>query len=111
MAVGVGDAVQHQIRRGADLQMRAFEDAFGGFVVDACWRVVARSGWRCARSAGRKAADHQCRQRDFENRRAHQWSLPKPIRSEEHTSELQSLMRISYAVFCLENKNQSNHTP
>src|SRR3546814_8377083 len=27
------------------------------------------------------------------------------IRSEEHTSELQSLMRISYAVFCLINKN------
>src|SRR3546814_10008614 len=29
---------------------------------------------------------------------------PKPIRSEEHTSELQSLMRISYAVFCLKKK-------
>src|SRR3546814_7544719 len=28
-------------------------------------------------------------------------------RSEEHTSELQSLMRISYAVFCLKNKNQT----
>src|SRR3546814_6592840 len=28
------------------------------------------------------------------------------IRSEEHTSELQSLMRISYAVFCLKKKNQ-----
>src|SRR3546814_7878327 len=27
-----------------------------------------------------------------------------PDRSEEHTSELQSLMRISYAVFCLKNK-------
>src|SRR3546814_3712126 len=27
------------------------------------------------------------------------------LRSEEHTSELQSLMRISYAVFCLTNKN------
>src|SRR3546814_6319415 len=27
------------------------------------------------------------------------------IRSEEHTSELQSLMRISYAVFCLQHKN------
>src|SRR3546814_9585178 len=27
-----------------------------------------------------------------------------PMRSEEHTSELQSLMRISYAVFCLKNK-------
>src|SRR3546814_9464968 len=36
-------------------------------------------------------------------------------RSEEHTSELQSLMRISYAVFCLKkkhkkNKNTPNHT-
>src|SRR3546814_1585158 len=29
----------------------------------------------------------------------------KPPRSEEHTSELQSLMRISYAVFCLTKKN------
>src|SRR3546814_8156676 len=29
-------------------------------------------------------------------------------RSEEHTSELQSLMRISYAVFCLKKKNKSN---
>src|SRR3546814_4640394 len=28
-------------------------------------------------------------------------------RSEEHTSELQSLMRISYAVFCLKNKNKT----
>src|SRR3546814_1377897 len=30
------------------------------------------------------------------------------LRSEEHTSELQSLMRISYAVFCLKKKNQTN---
>src|SRR3546814_4300854 len=30
-------------------------------------------------------------------------------RSEEHTSELQSLMRISYAVFCLKKKNKSNY--
>src|SRR3546814_5676435 len=37
----------------------------------------------------------------------------KDIRSEEHTSELQSLMRISYAVFCLKkkNSNQSHTTP
>src|SRR3546814_8961263 len=36
-----------------------------------------------------------------------------PVRSEEHTSELQSLMRISYAVFCLKKKkndNQPKHT-
>src|SRR3546814_3540237 len=30
------------------------------------------------------------------------------LRSEEHTSELQSLMRISYAVFCLKKKNTNN---
>src|SRR3546814_8783635 len=30
-------------------------------------------------------------------------------RSEEHTSELQSLMRISYAVFCLKKKNQQQY--
>src|SRR3546814_7248000 len=33
-----------------------------------------------------------------------------PPRSEEHTSELQSLMRISYAVFCLKKKKQNNST-
>src|SRR3546814_3629562 len=31
-----------------------------------------------------------------------------PVRSEEHTSELQSLMRISYAVFCLKKKKTTN---
>src|SRR3546814_3949529 len=31
-------------------------------------------------------------------------------RSEEHTSELQSLMRISYAVFCLKKKKKNKHT-
>src|SRR3546814_7611690 len=31
-------------------------------------------------------------------------------RSEEHTSELQSLMRISYAVFCLKKKKKRKHT-
>src|SRR3546814_6576775 len=36
---------------------------------------------------------------------------PMDTRSEEHTSELQSLMRISYAVFCLKKKkNQNNIT-
>src|SRR3546814_9650761 len=37
---------------------------------------------------------------------------PRLPRSEEHTSELQSLMRISYAVFCLKKKNNytTSHT-
>src|SRR3546814_9815701 len=34
-------------------------------------------------------------------------ALGRGFRSEEHTSELQSLMRISYAVFCLKKKNQN----
>src|SRR3546814_3751353 len=33
----------------------------------------------------------------------------RALRSEEHTSELQSLMRISYAVFCLKKKKLQNH--
>src|SRR3546814_5498019 len=35
----------------------------------------------------------------------------QPIRSEEHTSELQSLMRISYAVFCLKKQLNTNTSP
>src|SRR3546814_4742011 len=37
-------------------------------------------------------------------------SVQRQLRSEEHTSELQSLMRISYAVFCLKKKNYKQHT-
>src|SRR3546814_7045447 len=38
--------------------------------------------------------------------------LKREFRSEEHTSELQSLMRISYAVFCLKKKKQTTeHLP
>src|SRR3546814_4393654 len=35
----------------------------------------------------------------------------QPYRSEEHTSELQSLMRISYAVFCLKKKKHTHRIP
>src|SRR3546814_4392264 len=35
------------------------------------------------------------------------WSMDGQRRSEEHTSELQSLMRISYAVFCLKKKKNT----
>src|SRR3546814_4823185 len=50
---------------------------------------------RCARAAcARPVADRRTRADD---------------RSEEHTSELQSLMRISYAVFCLKKKKINGH--
>src|SRR3546814_7705205 len=51
----------------------------------------------------------------FKHSYPHSWrSKAKVIyrctpRSEEHTSELQSLMRISYAVFCLKKKRKTNH--
>src|SRR3546814_5050548 len=44
-------------------------------------------------------------QADARGRRAAAAFPPDRRRSEEHTSELQSLMRISYAVFCLKKKN------
>src|SRR3546814_7403231 len=44
-----------------------------------------------------------------ENPLSARWSDIVVGRSEEHTSELQSLMRISYAVFCLKKKNKYIH--
>src|SRR3546814_1079873 len=41
------------------------------------------------------------------NREASRMDRANMQRSEEHTSELQSLMRISYAVFCLKKKNKN----
>src|SRR3546814_9581124 len=52
----------------------------------------------------------QCHRPTSATRREESQSVPLPLcprsrtRSEEHTSELQSLMRISYAVFCLKKK-------
>src|SRR3546814_6660270 len=46
-----------------------------------------------------KTEEELRRQRDSDE------NVARLIRSEEHTSELQSLMRISYAVFCLKKKN------
>src|SRR3546814_5217570 len=56
--------------------------------------------------------------REIEAKRGALQQVLRPIaeagglpRSEEHTSELQSLMRISYAVFCLKKKKNPNTTP
>src|SRR3546814_2069470 len=66
-------------------------------VVD-CLRSDGGAGhfWQTARSIGIAA---QTSTFDVARR-----ALLRSWRSEEHTSELQSLMRISYAVFCLKNK-------
>src|SRR3546814_2377547 len=53
-----------------------------------------------------------CRSKFLAERAALEAAARGLPRSEEHTSELQSLMRISYAVFCLKKKNQHYpHTP
>src|SRR3546814_3407240 len=62
--------------------------------------------------SGRRGHRHQ-RPRRRSCRRQLQISRARVLeleRSEEHTSELQSLMRISYAVFCLKKKNKHNIT-
>src|SRR3546814_7418214 len=63
------------------------------------WRVAAAGdAARSVRAAGAVAGARR-------HRGLRVGQLPPAGRSEEHTSELQSLMRISYAVFCLKKKN------
>src|SRR3546814_551915 len=70
----------------------AFQRAAARYAAGGCARRSGVGGLLSYRQAGRAhgAADRRAR------------------RSEEHTSELQSLMRISYAVFCLKKKNSPN---
>src|SRR3546814_8217989 len=56
--------------------------------------------------AGNQVAEYRAKPQPLGNR--HGDDRRRKIRSEEHTSELQSLMRISYAVFCLKKKKQTN---
>src|SRR3546814_1458635 len=65
------------------------------------WRVSEqyRRGAGCRRQRVDRRADQ-----DADPIGARLCPLRRPRRSEEHTSELQSLMRISYAVFCLKKK-------
>src|SRR3546814_6052670 len=64
--------------------------------------VVVMAGTR----AGERAPDPDCRFGQEDLRFSHEEAKALLYnRSEEHTSELQSLMSISYAVFCLKKKN------
>src|SRR3546814_4907990 len=62
-----------------------------------------RAGARHSQFQMRSAVHDQC----LAGHQIGAFSAEKQDRSEEHTSELQSLMRISYAVFCL--KKKKNH--
>src|SRR3546814_7551434 len=63
--------------------------------------VSGRRTARCSGCGSRGSQWHSARRRCR--------AVPPPVRSEEHTSELQSLMRISYAVFCLKKKKTKTH--
>src|SRR3546814_9453774 len=82
---------------------------------DAAWNWIAKRVWRAHLDEPCPPLLHSAAylyilsqySTDPEQRQAHlydAYELIAPFRSEEHTSELQSLMRISYAVFCLKNK-------
>src|SRR3546814_1533848 len=60
-------------------------------------------GYHCDASGSATAKEAPAKPRNRPSSRVCS-KLPTPARSEEHTSELQSLMRISYAVFCLKKK-------
>src|SRR3546814_8104170 len=66
--------------------------------------VAGRGGLRVM------SVGHHQGQRDVDGSAAEQPGELRLGRSEEHTSELQSLMRISYAVFCLKKKNSQTQS-
>src|SRR3546814_7531057 len=94
-----------------------FAAAFGGGAVDDQFALARRQRARLVeqRSAGKFGpgafVGRQRREQDQRIGTAHQPLHLRlecgGIRSEEHTSELQSLMRISYAVFCLKKKKNT----
>src|SRR3546814_8157368 len=88
-----------------------FRSARAGAIAVPGRRQCRQRGWTAAGGGDRVAArSAQCRvvlaRRAGRDRRAvaDRHLVPTAARSEEHTSELQSLMRISYAVFCLKKK-------
>src|SRR3546814_8905884 len=75
------------------------------------WRAMATSSTNCGCKVGSPMPCRVTKPVGGQPPRI-RWNSCRSIRSEEHTSELQSLMRISYAVFCLKKKTKiyKNHT-
>src|SRR3546814_9780198 len=71
---------------------------------------VAQLGFLEVGDDPRRRADQRQHRRAGRELRARLQVLARDTRSEEHTSELQSLMRISYAVFCLKKKKTNNNS-
>src|SRR3546814_6125290 len=92
------DVLRRTPRQELDITLRLVPD-----LVEA-----ALAGEQRGAAGHAEAEEHHAQQVHLEGR------TPTPARSEEHTSELQSLMRISYAVFCFKKKtihHKNNITP
>src|SRR3546814_4860348 len=95
---GVDDVWLQRIELRHDVIPVAIRQAVGQYR-----RIRARQATRGLVVAGQ--GQHQTVARELEFVLAHRPLADRRVqRSEEHTSELQSLMRISYAVFCLKKK-------
>src|SRR3546814_3530559 len=93
-------ARQFEADRGREIALRLLRLGIGG--VDVGLRLQHFRVPRAGEADGFAEAAGQF----FGHRRRHLHLVDlEPARSEEHTSELPSLMRISYAVFCLKKKN------
>src|SRR3546814_264950 len=125
-AVVDGDRLDPAFRRGADADQAAARDAFDLDRVELCLRLLhlgldGGGGFLrrlhhvfdrfhgfalCRLSPGRSSsASGKAAKTAFTTGSSR---IRASLRSEEHTSELQSLMRISYAVFCLKKKKIQN---
>src|SRR3546814_7358975 len=90
LAVGIGAAAECAARRHAGPRMTSLMSAVHAFhFLRPWWLLALIPAWALCVWLG--------------------WRRRNTGRSEEHTSELQSLMRISYAVFCLKKKNTSHN--
>src|SRR3546814_19400555 len=96
--VGTGQSHPSWVHAARALE-ESNRDIYPGYGLDQ-WLAMAKRLYRL-NSAGRVVLDYDMR-------------IAEPLRvagrSEEHTSELQSLMRISYAVFCLKKKKRHSET-
>src|SRR3546814_5362686 len=94
--------------REVEVRLGKIDPAVGGHQSEAhvgCLLAVAREPRR--EPFRGQVARRRDRQRLRRLARLHR--AQRFLRSEEHTSELQSLMSLSYAVFCLKTKNKTTH--
>src|SRR3546814_10539008 len=110
-------ALQHAVRSGTARAQRAQITAFCVVVVavKAANHTLARRVCSALHCCDRhvyvslRLSIQRQRQRAYGRFFAGLFGASGGLRSEEHTSELQSLMRNSYAVFCLKKKKDTNH--